>query len=430
MAGLLHHLSELWPRLRQSAAHLTSGGSWAESFPKSTQHNLRWFWFDGLFAAASENIVLTYLTLFVLALGATRAQIGAMSALASLSAALVLLPGAALAERSGRRKLIVVISGGWLARLMVLGLVFAPVLFGDSGAIYVAIGLSVARDLFNNLPLPAWVSLTADIVPLSWRGRYFASRNIVMGIAGMVIILLGGELITRMGKPIGYQLALGIAFILGIVSTYSFSRIEEPSASSPQTKTALSPKALYRDLTSQARFFAFCSTAALWNLSLNIAGPFFTVYMVQNLKATPTMVGFFSIVTSIAALPALRFFGTLADRWGPRKVQMITGLLIPILPFSWIFATQSWHVIPINAASGFLWSGFSLASFNNLLAFTPEEQRARFSAIYQLIVTVSLAAGAALGSQIVTHWGFTGVFLGSAIGRFIAAVLFARFVPK
>lgn len=60
-------MGDLWPRLRQSAAHLTSGGSWAESFPKSTQHNLRWFWFDGLFASASDNLLLTYLPLFALA---------------------------------------------------------------------------------------------------------------------------------------------------------------------------------------------------------------------------------------------------------------------------------------------------------------------------------------------------------------------------
>ncbi|MBI4926215.1 MAG: MFS transporter, partial [Anaerolineae bacterium] len=211
--------------LRRSLSHLTSGGDWALTLPEKERQNLHWFWYDGLFAAACDNIVVTYLVLYVLALGATRAQIGLMSSLSSLMAALMLLPGALLVERIGHRKQITLIGGGGMGRLMLLLAASLPFVLRGDALIYMAIAFSVVRDAFGNLSFPAWMSIVGDIVPLSGRGRYFASRNFVMGIAGMITTLAVGEIITRTDKPGGYQIALGLAFALGLVSMYSFARL-------------------------------------------------------------------------------------------------------------------------------------------------------------------------------------------------------------
>ena len=113
-------LVEKWGGLGRSFSHLVTGGEWALEHPEKTRRNLRWFWFDGLFSSASDNIIITYMTLYVLALGATRAQIGIMSALSSLSATLLLLPGALLVERFSHRREITLLFGGGIARLAIL----------------------------------------------------------------------------------------------------------------------------------------------------------------------------------------------------------------------------------------------------------------------------------------------------------------------
>jgi MFS family permease len=419
-----------WRRFQRDAVQLSIGGRWANQLPYSVQHNLSWYWLDGLFAVASDNIVITYLTLFLLALGASRAQIGIQSALSSLSAALLLFPGAMLVERFGRRKVITVASGGGVARFMLLLLALTPMFLGGPAAVYLAIGFVVTRDAFANLSVPAWTSLTADIVPLEWRGRYFASRNIAMSVGGIVAVFLVGAFITQVGSPAGHQLALLLAFALGLVSTYSFSRIREPRVSpAPAAPGGESLSALLADLRAQPAFLALAAVTAVWNFSINIAGPFFTPYMAEGLKANAFEIGIFAIATSLASLPAFRLFGNLADRWGPRRVQLLTGLLIPFVPWLWMLSRQPWHVIPINATAGFLWAGYNLAAFNFLLTLTPEARRARYSALYQIVITLSLAAGATAGSLIITHWGYQAVFFLSGLGRLVAALLFARFVP-
>jgi MFS family permease len=276
--------------------------------------------------------------------------------------------------------------------------------------------------------VPAWTSLTADIVPLKWRGRFFASRNIAVGLVKIPLIYLVGLLIARTsspGNPTGYQLALGLSFLLGVVATVSYASIREPATSSVKTHGNISWISFIQHLRARPEFLAFCATAALWNFSVMIGGPFFNVYLVESLRATPDVVGALSTVSTLTALPGQRLFGPMVDRWGARRVQLVTGLIIPLLPWGWALTRSPWHVVPIHVAGGFLWAGYNLANFNMLLTITPENLRPRYAALYQIIVMVALAIGAAVGGVIVQQWGYYVLFTMSGIGRLAAALLFA-----
>jgi len=415
-------------RLARRTWQFTAGGSWTRQLRPSARHNLRSFWFDGLFAASSNEILLAYLTLFLLALDVTPAQIGLLSSLSSLAAAAMLLPGATLVEHWGQRKRIVLLTGGGTARVALMLMPLVPLLFTGPTAVYVVIALAVARDAFSQLGVPAWTSLTADIVPLKWRSRFFASRNIAVGLAKIPLIYLVGLLIARTsspGKPVGYQLALGLAFAIGLAATVSYAIIREPEASPAQAKSRASWKSFTQHLRAHPEFLTFCATAALWNFAVRLAGPFFSVYLVESLKATPDIVGILSTISTLTALPGQRLFGMLADRWGAHRVQLVTGLIIPFLPLGWALTRTAWHTVPIHIAGGFLWAGYNLANFNMLLTMTPEDLRPRYTALYQIIVMIALAVGSALGGVVVEQWGYYVVFVLSSIGRLVAALLFA-----
>jgi len=421
-------------RLRRFLGQLTTGGDWVIGYPAQTRRNLRWFFSDSLFASAGDGIAVTYLVLYILSLGASSAQIGLLSSLSGLASAMILIVGAWLVERIGRRRDITVISGGGAARLILLVLAVLPLLgLQGQALIYFAIGLSVLRDIFSNLAYPAWISLVGDIVPLEGRGRYFGSRNFVMGVAGMITTLLVGELITRIGQPVGYQVALGLAFSIGMISTYSFARIHDPHPApiqppAPETPTKVSVWTLLKEMFRLPGFLKLSLAAVVWNFSLNVAGPFFNVYMVRELALTPTFIALNNTVSTVASMLAQLWIGRHADRIGSYRLQMISGLCIPILPFAWIFINAGWQIIPVNLLGGALWGIHSLASFNLLLEMIPETQRARYSAVFQNVITVALSAGAAVGGLMVTQWGYVSIFLGSAIGRLSAALLFAWWV--
>lgn len=417
-------------RLRHALRQFIWGGDWALTLPAQVKHNLHWYFFDGLFSSVTDNIVITYLVLYILSLGATRTQIGLMSSLSSLLVATVLIPGALLVERFGHRKQLTVFFGGGIARFVLLILAFLPFFLGGQALVLAAMALSISRDVNANLAFPAWMSVTGEIVPMEGRGRYFGSRNLVMGIAGMLAILLAGELITRAGSPHGYQIALGLAFALGLISTYSFGRLRDPRGKAPiPVEGSLSLRALLQDVKGHPAFLALTLAMVMWNFSVNISSPFFNVYMVQNLKFTASMVGITSVTSTVAGLIVQRRIGRLSDRLGSRKVMLISMLIIPFVPAMWVFITQFWQVIAVNSFSGMAWGVFNLVSFNFLLSLTPVAQRARYSAIFQLLVTLALAGGAAFGAWVVTQWGYPAIFACSAIGRAIATLIFIRLLP-
>lgn len=416
-----------WSHWRREITHFIVGGSWDNQLSPTMRHNLRWFWVDGVFAQVVESITLAYLSLYVLALGATHAQIGWMSALGSLAAAFMLWPGARLAGQPARRQSVVIWSGGIVARVVLVVLMLLPLVTSGALLIYFAIALSVIRDAAANLGLPGWVAITADIVPIQWRGRYFGSRSFAMGLMGMATTFLVGQLITRFNDSLlGYQVTLGLAFAAGMISTFSFSRLHEPRATKAAVPESTVP--LIQHLRGHPEFIVFCAVTALWNFALNVSGPFFNIYIVEGLRGDAAYVGMAGVIQALSGLPGQRVFGSLSDKWGPRRVQLLTGLLIPTLPLSWIFATAPWHPFIINSWGGFLWAGYALASFNFLLTVAPAEQRPMYVAVYQVVVLGALAAGAALGGVVVDVWGYKATFLISGVGRFIAALLFARLV--
>jgi MFS family permease len=425
-------LRAIWPWIKENALLATSGGGWSKAVSHSVQKNLRWFFMDGVLGSCLDGAVGPYLTLYLLALGATSGQIGVMTSLAGLFATLALLPGAMLSEITGKRKLYYVFGGAGFARLMILIQALLPLFMSWPAAIPWIIVLKVMGDGLGSFSGPAWTSLAGDLVPLTWRGRFFGSRNLFMSASSMTATFLAGIVISRLGASsgsiTGYQVAFAIAFLFGLASSISFYQIDEPDTiAKNRDRSAYSLRSVLQTVVDDAWFRRYMVFAIIWNLAYGLTAPYFTVYMIQGLNATAAQVGLLTIASGLAALPALRVFGHLADRWGARKVQLLTGLLIPLLPLAWILASTPLHGILLNIPGGMLWAGFNLASFNYLLSLAPTDKRARYHALFQIAVTLTSAAGTFLGSLVIAHWGYHLLFALSGIGRYMGIIYFARF---
>lgn len=381
------------------------------------------FWADGLVSNASESFVANFTNPFALALGATNAQMGIMSSLTNLASALALLPGARLDDRFESRSRVVVATS-IIHRVLLVAIAMLPLLFGGA-AIYVFMVLVALRAFFSQLGFPAWSAFTADLVPPRIRGRYFGSRNIALGLAALMATPLAGRLAEEIGLPVGYQVSFVLAAFIGMGATIIFSRIPDPPRSSyPASEAAADRQPILDLLRSHPRFAAFSAVAVLWNLSIMVAGPYFSVYIVRNLGASPTLIGLLAAANSLLNIVGQRIWGHLNDRRGAAWVMGVTGLLIPLIPALYALVTNPWYLIGVEAFSGFCWSGYSLASFNLMLGLAPAAQRARFSAVYQIAVFGASFVGPLIGMLLVGIWDIKLLFWISTIGRVIASILF------
>lgn len=399
-------------------------------------NNLRHFWLDGIFSAASEAFYLAFIPLFALAYGATNQQVGWITAIGNLAGAAALFPGARLMEKTGNCKGIVLWSGGGVARLMLLFLTLLPLFtLPPMIAILAITVLNGVRAFAANFANPAWTALVADLVPEFMRGRYFSTRNLTMGLATLIFSAVAGWLIRtgnqwRADPYLGYQLSFLIAFLLGMAGIYQFAQIHEPR-SDRHTEQVRQPGSLSAALKSSPGFLGFVISGFVWNLALQVAAPFFNVYLVTRLGADSSTVGLFASISSLSAIGGQIFFGRLLDRRGAIFLQLTTGFLIVLLPVMWVFYTEAWQVGINNLFGGFLWAGFNLANFNLLLQVTPNVGRARTVALYQTGVFVSAFVGPLLGGYLADAVGFHLIFLLSGAGRLAGMILFLlmTFIP-
>jgi MFS family permease len=387
---------------------------------------MRMFWWDGFFAWGSEAIVIQYLPLYAVAFGATASQIGFLSAMVALAGASAFLPGARLTERWGRRKLIVVLSAGLGARPALLALAILPFFLGGRQVVFVIAGLAALRYFMVGIGIPAWTSLTADLVPSAIRGRFLASRSVGMGVSALMVAPLAGGIIAWAGFPHGWEVAWLLAFLMGQASTLAYARIPEPR---PAPATAVKTGGPGR-LLDDTNFLFFCGTALLWNLALYGASPFFNVYLVEKLGGSTLWVGFLVAISGVMELAGLSYFGPIIDRRGAKLVMMIGGLTIPFLPWAWVLVQAPWQVIFINIAGGFLWASYNLGSLNLLLWISPDQKRPIYAAAYQSAVYLSAFAGPLMGGFLAQAYGYRLLFGLSGAGRLLSTLVFIRFVQE
>ena len=394
---------------------------------------LKWFWMDGVFGQAQASSSTDYIPLFALAAGASAGSIGALAAVGNFLSIGGYLSGAGVAWRLRQRKPFVVAAGGGASRLMILLLAALPFVTGHGPLLVVLlIAVNALSLMFGSLCNPPWASMAADLVPAESRGRYFASRNLAMGAVALVTSPLAGWIVRTVNSRtsqdlLGYQATLLLAFVCGMLSTYSFSRIPEPPIGVPARLRRRTRNVL--DLLKRNSAFTWLAASSfVWGFSLNVASPFFNVYLVTGLHGTSAEVGIATGVSALTGIAGQALFGSLSDKRGNRAVLVLTGILIPILPPCWVLARVPYHVYIINTASGILWAGYNLASFNMLLELSPLEEREAAVALYQSAVSASAVLGPLVGGLLIATAGYHAAFIVSGVGRFVGSILFILFV--
>ncbi len=361
--------------------------------------NLKYSTLDGAFATAATKIVDSYSIPFILSLGAGKVEVALLDSMQSLGRGISQLPGVKLAEKLGSRKAVWNICSG-LQRLMLIPLIFMA--FSGISMIYLAIAFLALSTFFMALKTPAWASLIGDIVPDNMRGRFFARRNMLMGFTSLASILVLGSVIgsfTMAGQAMqGYGLAFAISLILGLLSVVMvYLKIEDPSYRPPYkfaSHIRIDIEGTKRWLSVNRNFVYFTSFVAFMQFSVKIASPFIAVYVLNELQLGIVWLAAIIAFTSLSETLSYRHWGKALDIVGEKTVLAVTGMLVILIPFAWIFASLPAHGLMIAILDGFAWSGFDTAVFALTLSTTPKEQRLSFVAKHNTVKEFSMVLGA------------------------------------
>jgi len=327
------------------------------------------------------------------------ALLGALPFLAQL----MQLPGAYLTSRFGARRMALITVA--LSRQAFLPLVVLPLLpisLEAKRAVLVAVaaahhGLGI---LCNN----AWVTWMGALVPRRVRGRYFGRRTAISTLAGSLAVLTTGTFLDgalhsdRTGQGLA-ALALA-ACVLGALSTWIMSLKHDPSGGA--RPSAFQGARMLQPLRDRAarRLLAYGVT---WNMALGFAAPFFSLYLLQDLKLGFTLVALQGATTALSRMLGAPLWGRLIDRVGARTVLSACTWGLTVSPVLWVLAgPERWWPIALDAVlGGVLLSGHGLAAFALPLAVAPARERPFYHAAFAMAGGAAFALASASGGALV-----------------------------
>ncbi len=378
---------------------------------------------DGTATGAAAGITSTYLTPYALALGASAAQIGLLTALPQFfSTVLLPLAGSAIRHMESRKK--ICRAGYLVARLAWIPVIFAAFLNGLSAfyLILIFVSVSAAAASFSRI---GWASWIGDIVPEKIRGTYFGRRNMLIGVSSFIAVLAAGWLLGLSDTLAGFVIIFTAALLLYIVGLHYLLKMPEAKVPQGFHRNHRIPLNVFEFLSSMKKtnFRHFMIYAMMFDFSVYLAAPFFTVYMISEIKVGYYWFAIISAASLLAAILPYRYWGRLADRYGDRAVMAICSALASLVPLIFVFSRNIPMLVLANIFSSFAWAGLDQMIFNFLLDSSPPLKRPLFIANYQFFDGLAVAAGSAAGGALVYFFGSGFLWL-SAIG-FVFVISFA-----
>ena len=370
-----------------------------------------------------------YRSLYILELGATKEQLGLLLMLETISGIVFQLPGGILADRLGRRKLLVVSS----SIRMLSPLVF----FFSASWVHTAPGFILSSA--GMLGMPAMNALIAESIPPERRGSGIAMYRTVVSIPMIVTSLMGGFIMDYFGVIQGCRYILVASAAVSLFSiVIRWLYIEETLEPTGARKRPEGPKkGVIQGLGSMPRdVWVLTGVAAISAFAMRLMMSFMVVYGVEVVGLTTTQWGLIgtgaSIITTLLTTPS----GMMGDRIGRKPIIVTSRILASFSTVGFSFSQGFWHIAAVrgigataNGLGGAMWGPMGGPVWQALVAdLTPPEERARMmglmGTISSLASTPSSWAGGYMYDNISPALPFRVSFVIDMIGTALFIVLF------
>lgn len=358
-------------------------------------------------------------------LGASVLEIGLLIAIPNLLASIAQLFAVHVVRLSGSRLKFLVSGIAVQASLLIPVSLLAFLSFEQRVVILIA-SMTLFK-IIGNLIGTAWGSLMSDYLPENKRGHYLGWRSQVIGIAGVIGVALAGLmlfLLHQANRALAFFLLFLIASILRFTSSGLMSKmVDLPLHYQPGSDFTF---LMFLRRFRESNFVKYVLYVSSITFAVHLASPYFSVYMLNNLKFNYLFYMSVHLSAVVMGLIAFPIWGRHADVVGNAKILKIASFLIPLIPILWMFSKNPFYLMGVEMFSGFVWGGFNLCTANYIYDAVSPAKRVRCLGYFNLINGIALCLGASLGGFLAERlpplWGYRllSLFLLSGVIRFAA----------
>ncbi|WP_076072350.1 MFS transporter [Sphingomonas montana] len=357
--------------------------------------------FSGGAVALTTGVILTA---FALHLGASNVMVGVLASVPFL-AQLLQLPAILLVERQRRRKRIAVLTS-IVGRLM-LGVMAITAFSTGTTPLLVFLAAQCLLCGLGAIGSCAWNSWLRDLAPERRLGEVFAKRtlwlttiNLVLGLAAAIALDLTDE------RSSGRDIVFAGMFVAGAVTGLASARIVSlmPEPVMPPAAGRVGLRQLLQVPLQDLNFRRLLAFVGSWQFAVNLATPFFTVFIVRQLHFNVSFVMVLSVVSQIANLVVLRYWGRLSDRFANKSVLAVCAPVYILSIVAMIGASQiddrglvKLWLIGLHLLMGASVAGVTLTATNIALKLSPRGGATAYVAASACVTAVAAGLAPILG---------------------------------
>jgi MFS family permease len=351
------------------------------------------------------------LAAFALALGANNFQIGVLAAIPFITQPFQLL-FVVLIERLRKRKVIAVPAFFVVQSLWIL-VALVPVFIDVPSALAVSalLGLIAIRGFLSAATTAGYSSWIRDIVPQQVIGSFFSRRLMygtllaaALGLAAAFFVDFWRGQSAEENAVLGFTIVIAFgALILGIPGAVFMLRMPEPQMPA-QTGPQLSPVKMLAAPLGDRNFRQLMKFLFSWGFALNLAVPFFAIYMLERLKMPLSEVVALTVLSQLANILFLRVWGPLIDRLGNKAVLSVNASLYILVILGWTFTTMPDRhdltiplLVLLHFLAGAAGAGISVAGGTIGMKLSPQGQATPYLAGASMAANLGAGIGPLVG---------------------------------
>ncbi len=374
----------------------------------------------------------SFLSVFLVRLGASNFQVGLLTAMPALTGMLLSI---LIGEFLSRRPNIV----PWFARsrfavlicYVLTGLV--PFFVPNQTAPTAIIIIWAFATLPQTLVSVAFTVVMGAIAGPGGRLNLMSHRWSVLGLTNSLTVLIIGQILPIFNFPLNYQLVFIASGIGALISVIMSSTLKLPPVAAPPPAQNLIETFRHHGhtLRTNRAFMRFATSSFVFRWGMMMASPLFPIYWVKNIQATDPAIGLINSTQTMSMMIGYYVWSRMSRRRGERWVLLVTTLGVSLYPFLTAM-TQQVHVLVIWAAlAGLCSAGVDLVFFDILLDACPGDQQASYIGMFQSSVFLAAFLAPLVGTALSSSVGIVPALILASVLRFAGfGLMFALKVGK
>lgn len=251
----------------------------------------------------------------------------------------------------------------------------------------------------------SWNAWIQEWVPYRIRGKFFGRRNGTLQFSTTAFLLIAGWSLATWNYAIPvFQLIIAGAAALRVFSL-RWQWVSPTRARHHTNAPQLALREQLQIVLQSRSLLVFIAFGAVWSFAANCFGPFYHVFMFEQLGLSAWDVGLLATLAQLSGALSLPAWGHLLDRYGNKSVMTFSLILWQAQNFVWCILTPENRTIlyAMWIWGGATGAGFVLGQFTILLRLIPVQAK-NLAIGVNLAVTSLVAAIAPITGGAVLTW--------------------------